>query len=43
MLDLETFNASWDEIRQEVNAMRSMKHENVVEMYTSFVQGHQLW
>lgn len=36
-------NDDWDLIFKEVSLMRSMKHENIVSILTSFTEGEQLW
>lgn len=36
-------NDDWDLVFKEVTLMRSMKHENLVNIITSFTEGEQLW
>jgi len=43
ILDLEELNTNWDEIRKEIQIMRSMYHPNVVPVYTAFVEEEELW
>jgi len=43
ILDLEELNTNWDEIRKDIQIMRSMQHPNVVPVYTAFVEEEELW
>lgn len=43
VMDLEQFNANWEEVRREIEVMVSSHHPNVVRILTSFVDEQDLW
>jgi serine/threonine protein kinase len=43
VIDLDLFNASWDEIRREISTMSLLNHPNVTKTKGSFVHGQDLW
>lgn len=42
-LNLESMNCDLDEIIHEAHTMKSYNHPNVLSLYTSFVNGQELW
>jgi len=43
MIDLQKHDADIGDLQKEVNVMRTVKHPNVVSVYTTFLDGEMLW
>lgn len=43
IVDLEHYGGNWSDAAREVTTLPLLHHSNIVHMFNSFVQGHDLW